>query len=104
MFLLVLVFETEVWLLSVVVLVAIDGLRSSLWNRGARESLLPVSGRKEGDSCRLGGPSLKKLLEVRPWLDSGGQLSSIHGAMAALGASVDGGRFETEGMFPVFAS
>ncbi len=99
--LLVLAFEFDVWLLSVVALVAIEGRRSPLRKPASGESLPPVSGRKECESWRLGGPSLKRLLEAKPWVDNDGRLSSIQGAISALGASVEGGRLETDGIAPL---
>lgn len=86
----VLVFETgfdvEVWLLSVV---ARDGRRSSLSKIRSRGSLSPVSGRIEDERWSLGASVLKLLREVRPWVESGGNPSSIQGAMSALGRSID---------------
>lgn len=37
-------------------------------------------------------------------MDRAGSPSSIHGAMSAFGASVEGGRFDTEGIDPFAAS
>lgn len=96
--------DIDVWLLSVVALVASEG-RLSSWNMGSWESLSPVSGRKDGDNWSFGGPSLKKLLDIlKPWLGNEGTASSIHGAMSALGFSDEGGRFDTDGMGPFAAS
>ena len=66
--LLLLVFDSEFWL-STVVALANDGLRSLLRNIGSGESLSavrPESGRNDGDRCTLDRPSLKKLEDVRP--------------------------------------
>jgi len=100
----VLALDIDVWLLSVVALVASEG-RLSSWNMGSGESLSPVSGRNDGDKWSFGGPSLKKLLDIlKPWVENEDAASSIHGAMSALRASDEGGRLDTDGMGPFAAS
>ncbi len=93
-------FDTEVWLLSVV---AREGRRSSLSNTRSRGSLSPVSGRIEDERWSLGASVLKLVREARPWVESSGRPSSIHGAMSALGRSIDCGGFDkadVEGLVP----
>lgn len=89
------------------VALANDGLRSLLRNIGSGDSLSavrPESGRNDGDGWAFERPSFKKLEDVRPYVDKAGSPSSIHGAMSAFGASVGGGRFDTQGIDPFTTS
>ena len=84
-------------------MVAKEGRRSSLSNTGPRGSLSPVSGRIEDERWSLGASVLKTVKEVRPRVESWGCPSSTHGAMSALGRSINCEGFDkdvVEGLVP----